>query len=81
MKQLPKDPTGTAEYCYISTGNQSYNLYANMEGNGNLTPAVNCGGSSGTPYDYRYRPRLTSLVFSINIGIKRSLDNQISHLL
>ena len=53
MKQLPKDPTGTAEYCYISTGNQSYNLYANMEGNGNLTPAVNCGGSSGTPYDYQ----------------------------
>ncbi len=53
IKQLPKDPTGTNQYCYTSADAQHYILYAAMEGKGNLTSNVNCGGSSGTPYNYQ----------------------------
>ncbi len=51
-RQLPKDPIGTTEYCYISLGsNQQYEIYAAVEGSGNYTGVVP-GDCSGT-YNYR----------------------------
>lgn len=47
-KQLPKDPTGSKEYCYkIGSTDQNYTLYAQMEGKGNLTaPLPQCNGET-----------------------------------
>ena len=47
------------QYCYESTApNQTYNLYADLENQNDparLSTPVNCGGSSGTPYDFRVK--------------------------
>lgn len=54
LKFLMSDPIGSPNYCYESTSSeQNYNLYAHLEGKGNLTTNVDCGGSTGTPYNYR----------------------------
>ncbi len=65
LKQLPKDPIGTNQYCYTSADDQHYILYADLEGWGNFDTTgegvinqfdgINCGGSSGSPGPYNYR--------------------------
>ncbi|HSX58216.1 MAG TPA: prepilin-type N-terminal cleavage/methylation domain-containing protein [Candidatus Saccharimonadales bacterium] len=58
-KQLPKNiaaGASTLEFCYETTTvapYQSYNLYAVLEGSGNLTTKVDCGASSGQKYNYK----------------------------
>ncbi len=53
IKQLPKDPIGISEYCYLSlSSNQKYELYAQIEGKGNIG-AITPAGCSGTDYNYR----------------------------
>jgi type II secretion system protein G len=53
LKQLPKDPIGAAEYCYSSTGDQNYILYARLEG---MTNTYACGSAGITDYNYRVTP-------------------------
>lgn len=56
IKQLPKDPTGTPEYCYTSADEQHYILYAALEGSsGTSGPYTNPGGCSGT-YNFQITP-------------------------
>lgn len=53
IKQLPSDPieATTTQYCYVAqNSNQRYELYANMEGKGNIS-STSCNLVGG--YDYR----------------------------
>ena len=54
-RQLPKDPTGAAEYCYLSlNSNQKYEIYARLEGtNGRNYSGPTPPGCTGTNYNYR----------------------------
>ncbi len=57
IKQLPKDPSATNEYCYTAASPfQTYNLYGRMEGNGNIT-ATTPAGCTGTNYNFRITPQ------------------------
>ena len=63
LSKLPGDSKAPlpshVQYCYESTPpNQTYNLYADLENQNDparLSTPVNCGGSSGTPYDFRVK--------------------------
>ncbi len=56
IKQLPQDPTRAGavagQYCYVMTNsNQGYELYADVEGTGNIT-STTVSGCSGN-YDLK----------------------------
>ena len=55
LRQLPEDPIGTAEYCYVSlSSNQKYEIYARLEGtNGRNYSGPTPPGCTGTNYNYR----------------------------
>lgn len=52
LRQLPADPLGNSypEYCYVQTSTNSFELYADLEGNGNIPNTNFC---SWDEYNYR----------------------------
>ena len=58
MRALPKDPTGSPKYCYVTPGMApflTFSVYAQMENdnNSNITPPTNPSGCPGSiVYDY-----------------------------
>lgn len=56
IKALPSDPKSTPQYCYDRVSLQNYNLYAKIEGQGNIS-ATNCTVNGVTnSYNYRVTP-------------------------
>jgi len=55
-KALPSDPLNTPQYCYVRATQQTYELYAKLEGQGNIS-ATNCTVNGVTKsYNYRVTP-------------------------